>query len=106
MNPGYHISRVRSSLLTLSSIQAGQVRHTFHSFKPLLFQILNLYCYILEARQLGHNYIGTEHLLIGLLREGGGVAARVLENLDADPSKIRGQVIRMVGAVLGLLYKS
>ena len=65
-----------------------------------------MYCYILEARQLGHNYIGTEHLLIGLLREGGGVAARVLENLDADPSKIRGQVIRMVGAVLGLLYKS
>ena len=50
-----------------------------------------------EARQLGHNYIGTEHLLLGLLREGEGVAARVLENLDADPSKIRSQVIRMVG---------
>jgi hypothetical protein len=45
----------------------------------------------------GHNYIGTEHILLGLLREGEGVAARVLETLGADPSKIRTQVIRMVG---------
>ncbi|KAG4398260.1 hypothetical protein AAZX31_08G008500 [Glycine max] len=50
-----------------------------------------------EARQLGHNYIGSEHLLLGLLREGEGVAARVLENLAADPNNIRAQVIRMVG---------
>lgn len=39
----------------------------------------------------GHNYIGTEHLLLGLLREGEGVAARVLENLGADPSNIKTQ---------------
>ncbi|GKA87288.1 ATP-dependent Clp protease ATP-binding subunit ClpA homolog CD4B, chloroplastic-like protein, partial [Tanacetum coccineum] len=44
-----------------------------------------------------HNYIGSEHLLLGLLREGEGVAARVLENLGADPNNIRTQVIRMVG---------
>ncbi|XP_019160509.1 PREDICTED: ATP-dependent Clp protease ATP-binding subunit ClpA homolog CD4A, chloroplastic-like isoform X1 [Ipomoea nil] len=50
-----------------------------------------------ESRQLGHNYIGAEHLLLGLLREGEGVAARVLENLGADPANIRTQVIRMVG---------
>ncbi|XP_010550758.1 PREDICTED: chaperone protein ClpC1, chloroplastic [Tarenaya hassleriana] len=50
-----------------------------------------------EARQLGHNYIGSEHLLLGLLCEGEGVAARVLENLGADPGNIRTQVIRMVG---------
>jgi ATP-dependent Clp protease ATP-binding subunit ClpC len=50
-----------------------------------------------EARQLGHNYIGTEHILLGLLREGEGVAARVLETLGADPSKIRALVVRMVG---------
>merc|ERR1719498_1934150 len=50
-----------------------------------------------EARQLGHNYIGTEHILLGLLREGEGVAARVLETLGADSTKIRTQVIRMVG---------
>ncbi|XP_057731120.1 uncharacterized protein LOC130946393 isoform X2 [Arachis stenosperma] len=45
----------------------------------------------------GHNYIGSEHLLLGLLREGEGVAARVLENLGADPANILTQVIRMVG---------
>ncbi|MCO5572894.1 hypothetical protein L7F22_026655 [Adiantum nelumboides] len=50
-----------------------------------------------EARQLGHNYIGSEHLLRGLLREGESVAARVFENLRADPSNIKTQVIRMVG---------
>merc|ERR1711933_558334 len=50
-----------------------------------------------EARQLGHNYIGTEHILLGLLREGEGVAARVLETLRAEPAKIRNQVIRLVG---------
>ena len=42
----------------------------------------------------GHNYIGTEHILLGLLREGEGVAARVLETLGADPAKIRTQVGR------------
>ncbi|KAL3837955.1 hypothetical protein ACJIZ3_022546 [Penstemon smallii] len=50
-----------------------------------------------EARQLGHYYIGTEHLLLGSLHEGEGVAARVLENLGADPNNIRSQVIIMVG---------
>jgi ATP-dependent Clp protease ATP-binding subunit ClpC len=50
-----------------------------------------------EARQLGHNYIGTEHLLLGLIREGEGVAARVLENLGVDLTKVRTQVIRMLG---------
>lgn len=45
-----------------------------------------------EARQLGHNYIGPEHLLLGLLREGEGVAARVLENLAVDASNIRMQL--------------
>ena len=50
-----------------------------------------------EARQLGHNYIGTEHLLLGLIREGEGVAARVLENLGIDLNKVRSNVIKMLG---------
>lgn len=50
-----------------------------------------------EARQLGHNYIGTEHLLLGLIREGEGVAARVLENLGVDLNKIRSNVVKMLG---------
>ncbi len=50
-----------------------------------------------EARQLGHNYIGTEHLLLGLIREGEGVAARVLENLGVDLNKVRTNVVKMLG---------
>ncbi len=50
-----------------------------------------------EARQLGHNYIGTEHLLLGLIREGEGVAARVLENLGVDLNRIRTNVVKMLG---------
>ena len=50
-----------------------------------------------EARQLGHNYIGTEHLLLGLIRENEGVAARVLENLGVDLNKIRSNVVKILG---------
>ena len=50
-----------------------------------------------EARQLGHNYIGTEHLLLGLIVEGEGVAARVLEQLDVNLSKLRTEIIRSLG---------
>jgi len=51
-----------------------------------------------EARNLAHNYIGTEHLLLGLVREGEGVAARVLANLGVDTEKIRDQITRLLGA--------
>ena len=54
-----------------------------------------------EARQLGHNYIGTEHLLLGLIREGEGVAAKVLESLGVDLTKLRGNLIRMLGETRG-----
>ena len=50
-----------------------------------------------EARQFGHNYIGTEHLLLGLIREGEGVAARVLDNLGVDLAKVRQHIIRLLG---------
>lgn len=64
-------------------------------FTPRAKRVLELS--LEEARQLGHNYIGTEHLLLGLIREGEGVAARVLENLGVDLGKVRTQVIRMLG---------
>jgi len=64
-------------------------------FTPRAKRVLELS--LEEARQLGHNYIGTEHLLLGLIREGEGVAARVLENLGVDLSKVRTQIIRMLG---------
>jgi ATP-dependent Clp protease ATP-binding subunit ClpC len=50
-----------------------------------------------EARQLKHNYIGTEHILLGLLREEEGLAARVLESLDITMEEMRAQVARIVG---------
>ncbi len=50
-----------------------------------------------EARHLGHNYVGTEHILLGLIREGEGVAARVLENMGADLEKVRREVMRLLG---------
>ena len=64
-------------------------------FTPRAKRVLELS--LEEARQLGHNYIGTEHLLLGLIREGEGVAARVLENVGVDLAKVRTQVIRMLG---------
>ncbi|MDC3069831.1 ATP-dependent Clp protease ATP-binding subunit, partial [Prochlorococcus sp. AH-736-D21] len=64
-------------------------------FTPRAKRVLELS--LEEARQLGHNYIGTEHLLLGLIREGEGVAARVLENLSVDLTKVRSQVVRMLG---------
>jgi ATP-dependent Clp protease ATP-binding subunit ClpC len=64
-------------------------------FTPRAKRVLELS--LEEARQLGHNYIGTEHLLLGLIREGEGVASRVLENLGVDSSKLRSQIIRFLG---------
>jgi len=64
-------------------------------FTPRAKRVLELS--LEEARQLGHNYIGTEHLLLGLIREGEGVAARVLENLGVDLAKVRSQIIRSLG---------
>lgn len=51
-----------------------------------------------EARRLGHNYIGTEHLLLGLIKEGEGVASHVLMNLGLNLNKVRSEVIKLLGA--------
>jgi ATP-dependent Clp protease ATP-binding subunit ClpC len=65
-------------------------------FTPRSKKVLELA--LREALQLGHNYIGTEHILLGLVRESEGVAARVLSNLDVDPDKVRREVVRMLGS--------
>jgi len=49
-----------------------------------------------EAQRLQHNYIGTEHLLLGLVREGGGIAAGVLQSLGVNPEKVRMETIRVL----------
>ncbi|MFH0763312.1 MAG: ATP-dependent Clp protease ATP-binding subunit [Candidatus Omnitrophota bacterium] len=53
-----------------------------------------------EARSLGHNYIGTEHLLLGLIREGEGIASQVLLNLGLDLNRVRNEVMEILGSVL------
>ncbi len=63
-------------------------------FTPRAKKVLELS--LREALQLGHNYIGTEHMLLGLVREGEGVAAQVLVSLGADLSKVRQQVIQLL----------
>ena len=51
-----------------------------------------------EARQMSHSYIGTEHLLLGILREGGGVAARVLKNLEVNQERVRAEIARVLSS--------
>ncbi|MEJ1731041.1 Clp protease N-terminal domain-containing protein, partial [Escherichia coli] len=62
-------------------------------FTPRAKKVLELS--LREALQLGHNYIGTEHILLGLIREGEGVAAQVLLNLGADLEKVRSAVLQL-----------
>ena len=65
-------------------------------FTPRAKKVLDLA--LREALSLGHNYIGTEHLLLGLVRENEGVATRILLDFDADAEKIRNAVIEMISA--------
>ena len=68
-------------------------------FTPRATKVLELS--LREALQLGHNCIGTEHILLGLIREGEGVAAQVLVKLGADPGRIRQQVIQLLAGSPG-----
>jgi len=65
-------------------------------FTPRAKKVLELS--LREALQLGHNYIGPEHMLLGLVREGEGVAAQVLRDLGAEPSRVRDQVVQLLSA--------
>src|SRR5437764_11503972 len=70
-------------------VTSGQI-----PFTPRAKKVLELA--LREALSLGHNYIGTEHILLGLVRANEGVAARILLDFDADSEKIRNEVIRML----------
>ncbi len=75
-------------------VTAGQI-----PFTPRAKKVLELA--LREALSLGHNYIGTEHILLGLVRENEGVAARILLDFDADAEKIRNEIIRMLSPQTG-----
>ena len=74
--------------------QGRQARSGPIPFTPRVKKVLELS--LREATQLGHDYVGTEHILLGLIREGQGVAAQVLVNLGADLNRVRQQVIRLL----------
>jgi ATP-dependent Clp protease ATP-binding subunit ClpC len=78
---------------------AGTATSGAPPFTPRAKKVLELS--LREALQLGHNYIGTEHLLLGLIREGEGVAAQVLVSLGADLSRVRQQVIQLLSGYGG-----
>src|SRR6186713_481013 len=81
-------------------IGQGQQQPTGHiPFTPRAKKVLELS--LREALQLGHNYIGTEHILLGLIREGEGVAAQVLVKLGADLNRVRQQVIQLLHGYQG-----
>jgi ATP-dependent Clp protease ATP-binding subunit ClpC len=81
-------------------IGQGQAAPTGHiPFTPRAKKALELS--LREALQLGHNYIGTEHILLGLIREGEGVAAQVLQKLGADLNRVRQTVIQFLSGYTG-----
>jgi len=76
--------------------QGQQVPSEVIPFTPRSKKVLELS--LRESLQLGHDYIGTEHILLGLIREGDGVAAQVLVKLGADLNRVRHQVIQLIAA--------
>ncbi len=90
---GISLEAVRSQVEEI--IGHGEVAPTGHiPFTPRAKKVLELS--LRESLQLGHNYIGTEHILLGLIREGEGVAAQVLQKLGADLNRVRQQVIKLL----------
>src|SRR5450756_2115218 len=95
---GISLEGVRSQVEEI--IGQGQSAPSGHiPFTPRAKKVLELS--LREALQLGHNYIGTEHILLGLIREGEGVAAQVLVKLGADLNRVRQQVIQLLSGYQG-----
>jgi ATP-dependent Clp protease ATP-binding subunit ClpC len=95
---GISLEAVRSQVEEI--IGRGQSAPTGHiPFTPRAKKVLELS--LREALHLGHNYIGTEHVLLGLIHEGEGVAAQVLQKLGADLNRVRQQVIQLLKGYAG-----
>jgi len=95
---GISLDAVREQVQEI--IGQGQQAPSGHiPFTPRAKKVLELS--LREALQLGHNYIGTEHILLGLIREGEGVAAQVLVKLGADLNRVRQQVIQLLSGYQG-----
>jgi ATP-dependent Clp protease ATP-binding subunit ClpA len=90
---GLTVEAVRAHVVRMiglgEELKTGQIPFTPRAKKALELSLR-------EALRLGHNYIGTEHLLLGLVRETDGVAVRILLDLGADPGTVRNEVVRML----------
>jgi ATP-dependent Clp protease ATP-binding subunit ClpC len=94
-NLGIDLDVVRRTIESMVPASSGSVNLGDIPFTPRAKRVLELS--VEEAKNLQHNYVGTEHLLLGLIREGEGIAARVLLEFGADPKRVKDEVIRLIG---------
>nr|WP_282580102.1 ATP-dependent Clp protease ATP-binding subunit [Natroniella sulfidigena] len=94
-NSKFNLEKLRARVKDIIGTGNDEVESDSLPFTPRTKKVLNLS--LEEARRLGHNYVGTEHLLLGLLKEGEGVAARILKEEGADFDKIKQEVIKLLG---------
>ena len=94
---GVDFVQIQQSIEEIVNPQSGTITIGEIPFTPRAKRVLEIS--IDEARIHNHNYVGTEHLLLALIKEGEGVAARVLQELGADHEKVRREVLKMLGTV-------
>jgi ATP-dependent Clp protease ATP-binding subunit ClpC len=94
-NLGLDLDAIRQAVESMVSSTGGTLTIGEIPFTPRAKRVVELA--VEEARQLGHNYVGTEHLLLGLIREGEGVAARVLLQMGVDRKKVREETLKLLG---------
>ena len=94
-NLNLDLDQIRQAVENMVSSSGGTLTIGEIPFTPRAKRVLELS--VDEARQLGHNYVGTEHLLLGLIREGEGIAARVLLELGVDRKKVREETLKLLG---------
>ncbi len=95
INLGLDLEQVRKAIEDAIPAPGGTALIGEVPFTPAAKKVLELA--VEEARSLGHSYVGTEHLLLGLIKEGEGTAARVLKRLNADVEKVRGETLKLLG---------
>ncbi|TDX49317.1 ATP-dependent Clp protease ATP-binding subunit [Orenia marismortui] len=95
LQSSFSLEQLRKKVLQIIGKGKEKITSDNLAFTPRTKKVLNLA--LEEARRLGHNYVGTEHLLLGLLREGEGIAARVLKEEGAEFNKVKSEVVKLLG---------
>ena len=97
INLGIDLKKVRNGVEKIVGVGESVLVLGEVPFTPRAKKVLELA--VEEARSMRHRYVGTEHLLLGLIREGEGIAARILENLKVNLDKVRAEVVNLLGEV-------